>query len=817
MKIQLKNFRCYIDQTFDFGDNGLALLTGPSGQGKTTILMGIYFALFGTGTKVVSYGKSSCMVQLEFDNLKIVRTKRPNRLLVNDVHEDQAGQDIIDRIFGNTFDVTGYISQNALNSFVLMSPMDKLGFLEKFAFKDVDLGKLKGRCKAKITERNEALLRSISQLELATNVFNELSEPTPVEFPIKCSQKQQDKIMKNEEIRFKNCNTLINRTRRTIKETQKELTDTLVLQASTESKQETLSSVLEKLNKILSEEGELHFEGVKKLNQYRSRLLALQSRRELNLLRDRLDEDITKLEEMKESEYGEYLEKLRKITASVWQQYTKEELSDTITDCKQCLEDAERINTLKSQIKGCQVDTYSLELKKTELEQHRVELDKKRHTLDILKTQQELYSCPHCESKLRLKDEQLHLADDMSSVDDSVDMETLKSEINTLGRLIRKLELFIPNEENKLEKKQQFEKELEEISSQYEEPLNLQTLKDDFEYLREYGLSQNELEKKRKELEKAMLNEKYSSSYMSFKQNIAKQKVIIKELEKKSGSSDEELSEEELRIIITQQEQLKDKMHSLYISKTALQEEKEKYTKQLDEIKSNHLEKYKQIRSEEELRGIIDEQENIIKDLDRKREEYEQNLKKVEEYKKYKEEEEKYFTWQKKVINLQIQEKEDRDKYAAATMLKDKILEAESMAMLNIIISINTHAQLYLDCFFTENPIAVRLVTFKETKKCKKPQINMDIEYKGMECDLSMLSGGELSRVILAYTLALGEMFNTPLLLLDECTASLDQDLSTNVFNSVREHFTGKLVVIIAHQVITGTFDRTVTLCSEEE
>lgn len=812
MKIHLKNFRCYIDQTFDFGDNGLALLTGPSGRGKTTILMGIYFALFGTGTKVVSYGKTSCMVQLEFGDLKIVRTKRPNRLLVNDVHEDQAGQDIIDRIFGNTFDVTGYIAQNALNSFVLMSPMDKLGFLETFAFKDVDLGKLKGRCKAKITERNEALLRSISQLELATNVFNELSEPTPVEFPIKCSQKQQDKVIKNEEIRLKNCNTLIKRTRRTIKEKQKELTDTLVLQASTTAKQETLSSVIEKLNKILSEEDELHFEGDNKLNKYRSRLLALQSRRELNLLQDRLNEDIVKLEEMKETEHTEYLEKLQKITSSVWQQYTKQELHDTITEYKQCLEDAERTNTLKSQIKGCHVDTESLETKKTELEQYRSELDKKRHTLNILKTQQELYTCPCCDSKLRFKDEQLHLADDMSIIDDSVDMETLKSDINMLRGLIRKLESFIPNEENKLEKKKQLEKEFEEISSQYEEPLNLQTLKDDLEYLREYELTQNDLEKKKKELEKSMLNEKYSSSYMSFKQNIAKQRVIIKELEKKSVSSDEELSEEELRVIITQQEQLKDKIHSLDIRKTALQQEKEKYTKQIDKINSDHLKKYKQLRSEEELKGIIEEQDNIIYDLEKKREEHEENLEKVEEYKKYKEEEENFFTWQKKVINLQIQEKEDRDKYAAATMLKDKILEAESVAMLNIINSINTHAQLFLDCFFTENPISVNLVTFKETKKSKKPQINMDIEYKGMECDLSMLSGGELSRVILAYTLALGEMFNTPLLLLDECTASLDQDLSTSVFNSVREHFTGKLVVIIAHQVITGTFDRTVTL-----
>ena len=35
-----------------------------------------------------------------------------------------------------------------------------------------------------------------------------------------------------------------------------------------------------------------------------------------------------------------------------------------------------------------------------------------------------------------------------------------------------------------------------------------------------------------------------------------------------------------------------------------------------------------------------------------------------------------------------------------------------------------------------------------------------------MEADINMLSGGELSRVVLGYTLALGEMFNTPMILL---------------------------------------------------
>jgi DNA repair exonuclease SbcCD ATPase subunit len=191
------------------------------------------------------------------------------------------------------------------------------------------------------------------------------------------------------------------------------------------------------------------------------------------------------------------------------------------------------------------------------------------------------------------------------------------------------------------------------------------------------------------------------------------------------------------------------------------------------------------------------------------------NVETIEKYKNYKIELEKYTEARNKVETLKENEELKRNRYSAATLLRDKILQAESIAITNIINSINIHAQEYLDLFFPNDPIVVRLSAFKECKKrnvSAKPQINMEIDYKGMEADISMLSGGELARVVLAFTLSLAEIFNSPILLLDECTASLDQETTSIVMEGIRKNFSQKLVISIAHQVVSGDFDRQINL-----
>jgi DNA repair exonuclease SbcCD ATPase subunit len=148
MKVILKNFRCYLEKEFDLGENGLTLLLGQSGAGKSTILMAIQFCLYGEGTKCVSNGKTSCEVTILFETFLIKRTKRPNRLLLCDSstdeeYEDDSAQSIVDKIFGKYFNTVSYLQQNAYNSFILMNPSEKLNFIENFSFTDINLQNIK--------------------------------------------------------------------------------------------------------------------------------------------------------------------------------------------------------------------------------------------------------------------------------------------------------------------------------------------------------------------------------------------------------------------------------------------------------------------------------------------------------------------------------------------------------------------------------------------------------------------------------------------------------------------------------------------------
>lgn len=817
MKLRVKNFRCYTDREFDFGSEGLVLLFGVSGAGKSSILMAIVYALYGTGKKVVSRGATTCKVELEIDNLKIVRTQRPNRLLLtnlvtNEQYEDDSAQAIITNKFGPAFEITSYIQQNAFNSFIMMSPTDKLEFLEKFAFTSVDLTQLKERCRQCIAKYSNELSHITGQLESTSELFQKMKKPERVVFPLPVSKAGKEQAIKNEQIREKNSRIMVKRTEKELIELQNELQELKIFQVQTEGQKDAIHKLKERLEQTEESIEQIDYIGDEAIDLNEKKLNRYLLYKEFLLEQEQYKEEKERLEEMQNNEIQKMKSDIGRISKQLWSKGTEKDLTSQLNEYKSMRKDVEELERLKKQlVKYANVDKDKLQQKKDRLSLITKEIEEKKELYGKAKLQSELYECPSCHTTLRFNENELHVHDS-EPIENSTD--DIHKDITGLSKEIAKLQAIIPEEEYKLKQYIEIKSKIDDIAGTFEDNVTIESIQEEIDDLEQYCNEQYRWVKEIKNKEDQLRSKNFSEGVQTFKNRLSSKKERLKVLESKTKEyKQEQFDEEELRSTIQQQRQDKEKYDIYQKQLRTITAEHKRTTEELDRITKTFLQKYSQIKEIGELETEMKSKELELKKHQADFKTHEENMKKVQTYQKYKDESKQYTEMEARTVELQKQENKLRQQYTSSLMLKDKILEAESLAITNIINSINSHAQEYLDIFFPHDPIVVQLHTFKESKKTiTKPQINLEINYKGMESELGMLSGGERDRVILAFCLSLAEIFNSPLILLDECTSSLDQEMNSTVLEGIRKNFTQKLVLVIAHQVVTGDFDRQIML-----
>lgn len=784
MKLTLTNFLCHESRIFEFDDNGLTLLSGVSGAGKTTIVKAVMFALFGTGTKVQTYGSSSCSVELELPSIHIIRTKRPNHLKVTeseDQFEDEAAQAIINKMFGETFKSYGYIQQNQLNSFILMSPTDKLVFLEHIGFSHTNLSEMKTTCKHRIQECNNSVLSSNARAELQEHMLNANPSPKRMRFPIRCKPDRRDQATKKVHVRIRNRNVTIARKTAELETLTTEINETNVLNATISGYEETVTKLTTKLD---SSNGVITPFDESKLHMVSEQLKHKISDRKRKGLERIVEDQEHKLAEMKVIEQETMK---NEIERPLWVDHAEQEVSETIEMLLQTKEDLVRLDVLHKKYNALSVnETECNEIEKS-----------------ITQLEQELsYTCPSCNHSLQLKQDILvEYADGRACQHNRA---AKRSKVKSLTELLTRTRTT-------LQTKLGYKMDIDNIVASYDELPVLKEIISDLDYMREYQSEQRVLTKRKEHTATKLRLEQFSTSYMQMEMDTSSKRAALDRCYDNNQTHYSEHTEDELRDMFDKLKRERDDMKRLKQEAESYQAEITKYNELITTTTTRHTDKWNRLNPSDDIRNTLKSEIDVCIS---ERDSAQSLLTLIGEWETNDKERQRWETLRADHNTSKTEVQHFRMQHSAAVKLKQHILETESKVLQDIIQTINTHARVYLDAFFQEHPISVQLCSHRKAKNgtTMKPEINVSVEYKGMEAMLNMLSGGEVSRVVLAFSLALAEMFNTPLLLLDECTANLDQEATGVVFETISEHFSGRTVIAIAHQVVTGSFENRIHL-----
>ena len=195
LRITFHQFRCWDNLVIEAPIGSITLIKGNSGVGKTTILQGITWCLYGNirlvAPNYLEKAKTRVTIELPYNfnsvagMLSINRQKNPNRLLLShggQVFEDKVAQALIDDMFG-THDIwlaSCYIGQGCRNTFLTAPNTGKMELLNSIAFHEEDPTTYIERIDATITETDFNYKGKLITFTTNLNAFQSLLTSTDV-------------------------------------------------------------------------------------------------------------------------------------------------------------------------------------------------------------------------------------------------------------------------------------------------------------------------------------------------------------------------------------------------------------------------------------------------------------------------------------------------------------------------------------------------------------------------------------------------------------------------------------------------------------
>lgn len=862
IRVTCKNFKQHQDKEIIFPDRGLVLLNGGSGVGKSTIFKAIIQALYGTVNKPYTFGTKVCSVDLELNNLKIMRQKGPNRLVVNGT-EDATAQDIIEKTLGMNeaeFMASSYIQQKMQSSLLTLSPADQLAFIEKLAFGENSPDKFK----AKINDLVLARKKDVEGISKKTEMLNEMI--LPKEAAIKDLESQLLPIEEIDEtlaIETREATVFYKKHREEALEEIAKLTneknypDYAIIDDLEKAKKHLESLQSSETERLASLELEIESIGtsweqmsrdsaVDQLAQWRDypnycKVISEIERNVVRLAEYNAQNEISKQDIEKElnalppdnlPELREQLKKLRDL--EIWF-LSRDKISIISNPLGEKYPDMWLSLGLKGVKKfeaiKANIETF-ITNKKANLEEWGKKKAAYQEQITLLNQSEKSLTCPDCHATLVLSEgmlkkeayrnidaekfelqENLKVLNEIIATDTSLLME-YRIDLNTALSVIKDIQAFPPKPNDLVNSLEILpvvimEKEKAILQATSTETAR-QTLLNKLELINKEQLSkriEEEIELKYKEQQRILKTWPNFELGIGFSKDIAEQKAQAKGLEEYLVAND---SRDKQRRNLSLQKA--NESNILNNAKQKVTELKGRVSN-LVSVLRDRTEIDAEIKSNESKIALAVSRLTSMKPFMEK-------LESIAVQKKRNAEVDSKLEAVKSNIQNLLDQKESvaqeakvfEDKLEATIRLKQFSETAQMEAVASVVESVNIAAREFLDLLFPENPIVVSLLPFKQTKDAGvRAKFSTVIKYKGCEYnDIDEISGGEYDRIVLAYQLALNTLYSSPILLLDEAFTAVEEELFLLAMDALKVIAQNKLIVVVSHGAIQGLFDEVI-------
>lgn len=822
MEIQLQNFRCHREVSYSLPEQGLVLISGPYGVGKSSILNAISYAFYGELRHPYTHGENSCKVIISYREMKITRTSRPNRLLLEYKgveYEDAPAQKMIERVLGmnyREFLASSYVIQRKNNSVLTMSPSEQLQFVEVLAFSKDQHLEYRQKFKQNVKDKRDNKIRCETKLselekrleEAKTNA-PDISKLPPVEDL--GTLEELETVEKSLEKEFKKSKETLGKLQKDlqrIREVEKEKEEAKEEIQKIEIKITSLEELRSKLGSEISlediqeqekqvKETETLFKQTKAYEEYTidlSRIKKLETDH-LSSIKAHIKELEATIPPRKEllklkNERDELEERQKKLVEI---ESLKVQKSQAISKFKEVQKKAGlKLKSSKAVIRNLhdQKDDLLSGIKEAE-----ISISEHNNRMIYKEIESLVYECPSCSTKVRVQGKLLKKDEEIEENSSETNHESLLEQEN---RKLKSLTDQLQNVELWLQDLEQVQPFLANKIPKLDQ-VDFSNVRDIERRLLEIENAQESL----KDLRSKVKRKDFPQSIQDLRQELKVKKttfpsrfkpsISLEKLEKKMAEYNETL-EDTLR---------------RQAERSSLNREINGFARDLKRLKKRakgqRIRTKTSSRIEEEIQQHQCRISEIVEEM--------QTISTTKNYLQQYEKVNLVSELEKRVEKVQKVVSRAESKLKGAMGLQEAGKEAEVQAITQTISCINEHARIYLDKMFEET-IHVSLENYRLTKsKTLKSQMNVRVEYKGQIYNsINELSGGERQMCELAFLLAVNDMLGSPIALLDECLNNLDGETHMNRLMDLQALVKDKLILVISHKGFSGIFDKEIRM-----